>query len=64
MPASIPIRHRDTLANPGCDPAAGDLLPQNDCPGVVEADQMQGILARIDALSGCLVDMAICSSCF
>jgi hypothetical protein len=52
MPASIPIRHRDTLANRGCDPAAGDLLPQNDCPVVVE-DQMQGILARIDADGGC-----------
>jgi hypothetical protein len=26
------------------DPAAGDLLPQNDCPFVVEADQMRVFL--------------------
>ena len=42
------------------DPAAGNLLPQNDCPLVVEADQMQGVLACIDAngvndCSGCLM---------
>ncbi|HWJ19148.1 MAG TPA: hypothetical protein VNR65_10520 [Geobacterales bacterium] len=48
------------IGEPGCDPAAGDLLPQNDCPPVVEADQMQGVLARIDAdgvcaCSGCLM---------
>src|SRR3954465_1459439 len=41
-------------------PAAGNLLPQNDCPLVVEADQMQGVLACIDAngmndCSGCLM---------
>src|SRR5207342_3309554 len=37
------------IGEPGCDPAAGNLLPQNDCPLVVEADQMQGVLACIDA---------------
>src|SRR5260370_32877367 len=46
------------IGEPGCDPAAGDLLPQNDRPVVVEADQMQGILARIDADGGC-----DCSGC-
>src|SRR4029077_5404416 len=48
------------IGKPGCDPAAGNLLPQNDCPLVVEADQMQGVLACIDAngvsdCSGCLM---------
>ena len=38
---------------PGCDPVANDLFPQNDCPLVVEADQMQGVLARIDANRVC-----------
>src|SRR6476469_4910817 len=40
-----------------CDPAAGNLLPQNDRPLVVEADQMQGVLACIDAngVSDCSV---------
>src|SRR5260370_41691630 len=46
------------IGEPGCDPAAGDLLPQNDRPVVVEAEQMQGILARIDADGGC-----DCSGC-
>jgi hypothetical protein len=41
------------IGEPGCDPAAGDLLPQNDCPFVVKADQMQGVLARIDANGVC-----------
>jgi hypothetical protein len=48
------------IGEPGRDPAAGNLLPQNDCPLVVEADQMQGVLACIDAngvsdCSGCLM---------
>src|SRR3974377_2465382 len=48
------------IGEPGCDPAPGNLLPQNDCPLVVEADQMQGVLACIDAngvcdCSGCLM---------
>jgi hypothetical protein len=48
------------IGESGCDPAAGNLLPQNDCPFVVEADQMQGVFARIDAngvcdCSGCLM---------
>jgi hypothetical protein len=48
------------IGEPGCDPAAGNLLPQNDCSLIVEADQMQGVLARIDAnsvrdCSGCLM---------
>src|SRR5207342_2895652 len=46
------------IGEPGCDPAAGNLLPQNDCSLVVEADQMQGVLARIDADGVC-----DCSSC-
>src|SRR6478672_278273 len=59
MPASIPIKHRGTLASRAAM-AAGNLLPQNDCPLVVEADQMQGVLACIDAngvndCSGCLM---------
>src|SRR5882672_11648047 len=53
MPASIPIRHPGTIGEPGCDPAAGNLLPQNDCPLVVEADQMQGVLACIDPNGSC-----------
>src|SRR4029077_18723744 len=40
------------------DPAAGNLLPQNDCPLVVEADQMQGVLACIDANG-----VSDCSAC-
>src|SRR5271169_3701782 len=44
---------RRHIGEPGCDPAAGNLLPQNDCPLVVEADQMQGILARVDANGAC-----------
>ena len=48
------------IGEPGCDPVASDLFPQNDCPLIVEADQMQGVLARIDAnrvcdCSGCLI---------
>ena len=48
------------IGEPGRDPTAGNLLPQNDCSLVVEADQMQGVLARIDAnracdCSGCLM---------
>src|SRR4029077_7289156 len=48
------------IGEPGRDPAAGNLLPQNDCPLVVVADQMQGVLACIDAngvsdVSGCLM---------
>src|SRR5258708_7152058 len=48
------------IGEPGRDPAAGNLLPQNDCPLVVETDQMQGVLACIDAngvsdCSGCLM---------
>src|SRR5258705_2674689 len=41
------------IGEPGCDPAAGNLLPQNDCPLVVEADQMQGVLACIDPNGSC-----------
>jgi hypothetical protein len=57
------------VGEPDRDPTAGNLLPQNDCALVVEADQMQGVLARIDAngvcdCSGVLWDMAMCSSCF
>ena len=37
------------IGESGCDPAAANLLPHNDCPLVVEADQMQGVLACIDA---------------
>jgi hypothetical protein len=37
------------IGEPGCDPAAGNLLPQNHCPLLVKADQMQGVLACIDA---------------
>ena len=49
------------IGEPSRDPTAGNLLPQNDCALVVEADQMQGVLARIDAngvcdRSGCLVN--------
>jgi hypothetical protein len=56
------------IGEPGCDPAAGNLLPQNDCSLIVEADQMQGVLARIDAnvcatVAAALWDMAMCSSC-
>src|ERR1700746_3352412 len=48
------------IGEPGCDPTAGNLLPQNDCPLVVEPDQMQGVLACVDAnvmsdCSGCLM---------
>jgi hypothetical protein len=59
MPASIPIRHRGTFANrDAIRPRA--IFPQNDGPLVVEADQMQGILVRIDANglcdgSGCIM---------
>jgi hypothetical protein len=48
------------IGEPDRDPVASDLFPQNDCPLIVEANQMQGILARIDAnrvcgCSGCLM---------
>jgi hypothetical protein len=45
------------IGEPGCDSAARNLLPQNDCPLVVEAYQMQGVLACIDAngVSDCSV---------
>src|SRR4029077_13807199 len=48
------------ISEPRRDPAAGNLLPQNDCPLVVEADQMKGVFACIDAngvsdCSGCLM---------
>ena len=47
-------------SEPGRDSTAGNLLPQNDCALVVEANQMQGVLARINAngvcdCSGCLM---------
>src|ERR1700740_2810023 len=48
------------ISEPRRDPAAGNLLPQNYCPLVVEADQMKGVFACIDAngvsdCSGCLM---------
>jgi hypothetical protein len=57
------------IGEPGCDPAAGKLFPQNDRPLLVETDQMQGVLACIDAngvsdCSGCLMGHSDYSSCF
>src|SRR6185369_12355539 len=46
------------VGEPSCDPAARNLLPQNDCPLVVKADQMQGVLACIDPNGSCH-----CSGC-
>src|ERR1700730_13904526 len=60
MPASIPIRHRGTLASRAAIRPRAIFSRKNDCPLVVEADQMQGVLACIDAngvsdCSGCLM---------
>ena len=49
---------RRHVGEPGCNPTACNLLPQNDCALVVEAYQMQGVFARIDANGG-----GDCSSC-
>jgi hypothetical protein len=49
MPASIPIKHGGTFAKPRANPAASKLLSQNDRSLLIQADQMQRVLARIDA---------------
>jgi hypothetical protein len=51
------LRH---IRKPCCDPAARDLLAQNNRPIVIQTDQMQDVLACIDAngvsdCSGCLM---------
>ena len=64
MPASILIRHRGTLARPGTrDPAAGDLLPQNDWPPCRRGRSNGGCSCpRVDAngvcdCNGCLMGL-------
>src|SRR5512140_1676401 len=59
MPASIPIKHRGTLASRAAIRPRAIFSRKTICPLVVEADQMQGVLACIDAngvsdCSGCL----------
>ena len=40
------------VGNPGFELAAGELLAQNDGAALVEADEVEGVLANVDAEGG------------
>ena len=53
---AAPPRHNEAGSVAAATPAVptiSNLLPHNDCALIVEADQMQGVLSRIDANGVC-----------
>jgi hypothetical protein len=50
--ASMPIKHGGRLASRVSHLHAGPLLPQDDCPALIVAHHVKGVLADIDTDHG------------